>query len=58
MHSKNYLKWQETFPFIKQMVLKLRNMCKICEKLVHVATISGKFQYIEYLKPSFLEALK
>jgi len=30
----------------------------MCEKLVRVATTSGKFQHTEYLKPSFLEALK
>jgi len=30
----------------------------MCGKLVHVATTSGKFQYTEYLKLLFLEALK
>jgi len=33
-------------------------MCKMCEKLVHIATTIGKFQHTEYLKPLFLEALK
>jgi len=28
-------------------------MCKMCEKLVHVATTIGKFQHTEYLKPLF-----
>jgi len=33
-------------------------MSIMCEKLVHVATTSSKFQHTEYLKPSFLETLK
>jgi len=32
-------------------------ICKMCEKLVHVTTTSGKFQHTLYIKLSFLEAL-
>jgi len=33
-------------------------MCKMCEKLIHIAITNGEFQHTEYLKLSFLEALK
>ena len=38
--------------------LEGNKVLQICENLVHVATIIGKLQHSEYLKPAFLDTIR
>ena len=36
----------------------VRNWCKTCENLVHIASTIGELQHTKYLKPAFLDTFK
>jgi len=42
------------YVFLHWRIWKVTHCCKMCENLVHVATTISNLQYLEYLKPPFL----
>ena len=40
------------------MLWKVRNWCKTCENLIHIASNIGELQHTKYLKLAFLDTFK